>query len=115
MQDFIKKYRSILTFFGGLAVIAVIAFAFFYPDASEGNQLRQHDMQQGVAISHELMQHMEQTGQVSEAKISTRVKAREESQQTFFVDEGMEAAKRRLREIDVDTAIEALNQLKGGK
>ena len=56
---------------------------------------------------------LEQTGQVSEAKISTRAKAREESQQTFFVDEGMEAAKRRLREIDVDTLtpLEALNLL----
>ena len=65
MQDFIKKYRSILTFFGGLAVIAVIAFAFFYPDASEGNQLRQHDMQQGIAIGQEAKVYAEQTGEVS--------------------------------------------------
>lgn len=65
MQDFIKKYRSILTFLGGLAVIAVIAFAFFYPDASEGNQLRQHDMQQGIAIGQEAKVYAEQTGEVS--------------------------------------------------
>lgn len=65
MQDFIKKYRSILTFFCGLAVIAVIAFAFFYPDASEGNQLRQHDMQQGIAIGQEAKVYAEQTGEVS--------------------------------------------------
>lgn len=65
MQDFIKKYRSILTFLGGLAVIAVIAFAFFYPDASEGNQLRQHDMQQGIAIGQEAKAYAEQTGEVS--------------------------------------------------
>ena len=65
MQDFIKKYRSILTFFGGLVVIAVIAFAFFYPDASEGNQLRQHDMQQGIAIGQEAKVYAEQTGEVS--------------------------------------------------
>ena len=57
--------KKILTFIAGLAVIAAVAFAFFYPDAIQGNELRQHDMQQGVAISHELMQHMEQTGQVS--------------------------------------------------
>jgi DNA mismatch repair protein MutS len=63
--------------------------------------------------AHEVLKGLEQTGQVSEAKISTRAKAREESQQTFFVDEGMEAAKRRLREIDVDTLtpLEALNLL----
>ncbi|MDE5665024.1 MAG: YfhO family protein [Duncaniella sp.] len=65
MQDFIKKYRSILTFLGGLAVIAIIAFAFFYPDASEGNQLRQHDMQQGIAIGQEAKAYAEQTGEVS--------------------------------------------------
>lgn len=65
MQDFVKKYRSILTFLGGLAVIAIIAFAFFYPDASEGNQLRQHDMQQGIAIGQEAKAYAEQTGEVS--------------------------------------------------
>lgn len=57
--------KKILTFIAGLAVIAAVAFAFFYPDAMQGNELRQHDMQQGVANSHELVQHMEQTGEVS--------------------------------------------------
>lgn len=65
MQDFINKYRSLLTFFGGLVIIAIIAFAFFYPDASEGNQLRQHDMQQGIAIGQEAKAYAEQTGEVS--------------------------------------------------
>lgn len=65
MQDFLKKYRSILTFVGGLAIIAIIAFAFFYPDASEGNQLQQHDMQQGIAIGQEAKAYAEQTGEVS--------------------------------------------------
>lgn len=65
MQEFINKYRSLLTFFGGLVIIAIIAFAFFYPDASEGNQLRQHDMQQGVAIGQEAKAYAEQTGEVS--------------------------------------------------
>lgn len=39
--------------FAALAIIALVAIAFFYPDASLGNQLRQHDMQQGAAIGHE--------------------------------------------------------------
>ena len=56
--------NKILTFIAGIAVIAAVAFAFFYPDAMQGNELRQHDMQQGVANSHELLQHMEQTGEV---------------------------------------------------
>ena len=53
MQPSIRKYTPVLTFLAGIAVIAVIAFAFFFPDASEGNQLRQHDMQQGIAIGQE--------------------------------------------------------------
>lgn len=65
MQEFFKKYRSILTFLGGVAIIAIIAFAFFYPDASEGNQLRQHDMQQGIAIGQEAKAYAEATGEVS--------------------------------------------------
>ncbi|MDE6061362.1 MAG: hypothetical protein K2G00_01190, partial [Duncaniella sp.] len=62
MQDFLKKYRSLLTFLCGIFVIAVISFAFFYPAASEGNQLRQHDMQQGVAIGQEAKAYAETTG-----------------------------------------------------
>lgn len=65
MQDFLKKYGSVVKFIGGLAIIAIIAFAFFYPDASEGNQLRQHDMQQGIAIGQEAKAYAEQTGEVS--------------------------------------------------
>lgn len=65
MQEFLKKYGSVVTFLGGLVIIAVIAFAFFYPDASEGNQLRQHDMQQGAAIGQEAKAYAEATGEVS--------------------------------------------------
>lgn len=64
-MEFFKRYHSVFTFIAGLAVIAVIAFAFFYPDASEGNQLRQHDMQQGIAIGQEGKAFTEQTGEVS--------------------------------------------------
>ena len=65
MSETIKKYSGILSFIGGLIIIAIIAFAFFYPDASEGNQLRQHDMQQGIAIGQEAKAFTEATGEVS--------------------------------------------------
>ncbi|MDE5988034.1 MAG: YfhO family protein [Duncaniella sp.] len=65
MQSFISRYKSLFTFLAGLIVIAGIAFAFFYPDAAEGNQLRQHDMQQGAAIGQEAKAFTEATGEVS--------------------------------------------------
>jgi len=65
MFENLKKYNGIISFIGGLIVIAVIAFAFFYPDASQGNELRQHDMQQGVAIGQEAKAYTESTGEVS--------------------------------------------------
>ena len=49
-------------FIVSLAVIALLSIAFFYPDATMGNALRQHDMQQGAAIGHEAQQYMEATG-----------------------------------------------------
>ncbi len=48
-----------------IVVIALIAFAYFYPDAAEGGVLRQHDMQQGAAIGHETQLYQEQTGESS--------------------------------------------------
>ncbi len=42
-----------LGFIASLAVIAIISLAYFYPDATLGNELRQHDMQQGAAIGQE--------------------------------------------------------------
>lgn len=54
------KRPQVWGFFLSLAVIAVVAIAFFYPDASMGNELRQHDMQQGAAIGHEAQQWMEE-------------------------------------------------------
>lgn len=65
MSETLKKYSGLLTFVGGLIIIAVIAFAFFYPDASQGNELRQHDMQQGTAIGQEAKAYAEATGEVS--------------------------------------------------
>ena len=65
MSETLKKYSGILSFIGGIIIIAIIAFAFFYPDAPEGNQLRQHDMQQGIAIGQEAKTFTEATGEVS--------------------------------------------------
>lgn len=49
-------------FFVSLAVMALLAMAFFYPDASLGNQLRQYDMQQGAAIGYEATAYAEAHG-----------------------------------------------------
>ena len=64
--------------------------------------------------AYQVLEGLEKDGQVAEAKISTRAKSRkEDSGQLFFVDEGMEAARRRIRDTDVDTLtpLEALNLL----
>jgi len=63
--------------------------------------------------AYQVLDGLENSGQVAEANISTRAKAREDSPQMFFVDEGMEAAKRRIREVDIDAISprEALNLL----
>lgn len=60
-----SKYAPVLKFLGGMAVIALVAFAFFYPDASMGNQLQQHDMQQGIAIGQEAKAFHEATGETT--------------------------------------------------
>lgn len=65
MQSFFSRYKSVITFLAGIVIIAGIAFTFFYPDAAEGNQLRQHDMQQGIAIGQEAKAYAEKTGEVS--------------------------------------------------
>ncbi len=50
-------------FFVSIAVMAIISYAFFYPDNSMGNSLRQYDMQQGEANGHEAQQYEAQTGE----------------------------------------------------
>lgn len=55
--------RRTLAFIAGLIVIAVISFAFFYPDAQQGNELRQYDTQQGIAIGQEAKTYAEMTGE----------------------------------------------------
>ncbi|MGN0206679.1 MAG: hypothetical protein ACI4BC_05505 [Muribaculaceae bacterium] len=48
-----------------IVIIAIIAFAFFYPADSEGLVLRQHDVQQGIAIGQEVKAFTEATGETS--------------------------------------------------
>lgn len=52
-----------LGFLVSVAVIALLSIAYFYPDAAMGNQLRQHDMQQGAAIGYEATHYAETTGE----------------------------------------------------
>lgn len=64
----IKQFLRSRSFIGtivSLLAIAAISLAFFYPDALEGNVLRQHDMQQGAAIGHEAEAFYEATGETT--------------------------------------------------
>lgn len=61
-KDFIKS-RSFIGFIVSVAVILLVSMAFFWPDAVEGNELRQHDTQQGIAISHESEVYRDLTGE----------------------------------------------------
>lgn len=49
-------------FFVSIAIMAVVAVAFFAPDNIEGNSLQQHDMQQGAANGEETRAWQELTG-----------------------------------------------------
>ncbi len=64
ISDFFHR-KSVWGVIGSIAVIAVIAIAFFYPDNFEGNVLRQHDMVQGMANGHEIEMYRQATGEQS--------------------------------------------------
>ena len=61
--------------------------------------------------AYEVLSSLEEGQTVSEAKVKTRAKPKEESEQLFFIDEKAEAIKKRLRGADPNTLtpIEALN------
>ena len=48
-----------------IAMMAVIALAFFYPDSMDGNTLQQHDVQQGIANGEEARAFREATGETT--------------------------------------------------
>lgn len=58
-MDRLKKYLPLL---GAIVIIVAVALAFFWPDAIEGNVLRQHDMQQGAANGQELAEYRAANG-----------------------------------------------------
>ena len=64
LSAFIKS-KSFIGFVISVAVLAVLSLVYFYPDAMQGNELRQHDMQQGAAIGHEVQAYTEATGEAS--------------------------------------------------
>lgn len=45
-----------------IVVMAIVAFAYFYPDASAGHTLQQHDQLQGMANGSELTRYAAETG-----------------------------------------------------
>ena len=61
--------------------------------------------------AYEVLSSLEEGQAVSEAKVKTRAKPREESEQLYFIDEKAETIKKRLRQADPNTLtpIEALN------
>lgn len=59
------RSRSVTGTVVSIVVMAITAFAYFYPDASQHNVLRQHDMQQGAAIGQEVKAYYEATGESS--------------------------------------------------
>lgn len=58
----ILKDKTLWGVIGSIVILAIVAIAFFYPDAGEGNVLRQHDMVQGTANGHETEVYAQQTG-----------------------------------------------------
>ena len=63
--------------------------------------------------AYEVLSSLEEGQAVSEAKVHTRAKPKEESEQLYFVDEKAETIKKRLRSADPNTLtpIEALNPI----
>ena len=61
--------------------------------------------------AYEVLSSLEDGQTVSEAKVKTRAKPKEESEQLYFIDEKAETIKKRLRQADPNTLtpIEALN------
>ncbi len=57
------RSRNFWGYICALVLCAIIALAFFHPDAIEGNQLNQYDIQQGSANGHETKQWYEATGE----------------------------------------------------
>ncbi len=64
IREFLRS-RKLWAYVGSVVVMALIAAIYFYPDAMQGNVLRQHDIQQGMAIGQEAKAFAEATGETS--------------------------------------------------
>ena len=60
-----KNKKTLLGVLASIAVMLIVAVAYFYPDIFEGNELRQHDTLQGKAISQEVNSYQDETGEQS--------------------------------------------------
>ncbi|MBR4722634.1 MAG: hypothetical protein IK053_06235, partial [Muribaculaceae bacterium] len=56
------KNKETIGFFVSMAIMALIALAFFAPDAMQGHVLQQHDTQQGIANGQEIEAYESATG-----------------------------------------------------
>lgn len=61
----LARSRQLWGYVASAAVLAVLAIAFFHPDAFEGNTLNQGDLQQGAANGREIQLYREATGDQS--------------------------------------------------
>ena len=61
----ISKNKGLIGIIISIAVMAVISFAYFYPDVVTGNVLQQHDTTQGIANGQEAKAFTEATGEVT--------------------------------------------------
>lgn len=64
LYDYLRD-RGLWGILISIVAIALIALAYFYPDAMQGNLLRQHDTQQGIAIGQEAKLFQETTGETT--------------------------------------------------
>lgn len=55
--------RNFIGFIASIVILAAVACAFFWPDALQGGELRQHDTLQGLAIGHEVDSYRAETGE----------------------------------------------------
>ena len=65
MTEFSKRFKDpqVWGFFVSVAMMALLAIVFFYPDNFEGNTLMQSDIQQGLANGHEGQAYESATGE----------------------------------------------------
>lgn len=59
------RHTRLIGIIASIVVMAAISWIYFYPDAMQGNLLRQHDMQQGLAIGQEAKAFAEATGETT--------------------------------------------------